>query len=125
MKRKIYAALAVAGFVLPMWQLASFVRDHGLDLRAFVAQTFANHAASTFAFDLLISCVVFWVFVYTSNLRHRWAYVAMTLFVGLSFALPMFLYARARTEHSGATLPLSGDDSRGAATPARSPRTVG
>ncbi|HVE71940.1 MAG TPA: DUF2834 domain-containing protein [Thermoanaerobaculia bacterium] len=123
--KKIYAALAVAGFVLPMWQFASFVRDHGLDLRAFVAQIFANHAASTFAFDLLVSCGVFWVVVYTSSVRHRWAYVAMTLLVGLSFALPMFLFARARTEHSGGTLPLTGDDSPIAAATARTARPVG
>jgi hypothetical protein len=27
-------------------------------------------------------------------MRHRWVYVALTLLVGLSFALPVFLFAR-------------------------------
>jgi len=125
MMRKVFAAFALAGFALPMLQLVSFVREHGLDARAFVANAFANAAASAFAFDLLVSCAVFWVFVFVTNVRHRWAYVAMTLGVGLSFALPMFLMALAKTEHFGATLPLTSDDRRRAATQARSSRPVG
>jgi Terpene cyclase DEP1 len=94
MMKRLYAALAVAGFVLPMSQFALFVRDHGFDLRAFLTLPFANSAASTLTVDLLVSCAVFFAFVYASPVRHRWAYVAMTLLVGLSFALPMFLLAR-------------------------------
>lgn len=94
--KNLYAALAVAGFLLPMSQFALFVRDHGLDVNAFLTLPFANFAASTFAFDLLASCVIFWVFVYRSRVAHRWQYVAMTLLVGLSFALPMFLLALER-----------------------------
>jgi hypothetical protein len=94
--KRLYAALAVAGFLLPMSQLALFVRDHGLDARAFLTLPFANPAASMFACDLLISSAVFWVFVYRSHVPHRWRYVAMTLLVGLSFALPMFLLVRER-----------------------------
>jgi hypothetical protein len=94
MMKKLYAALAVAGFVLPMSQFALFVRDRGFDLGAFLTLPFANFASSTFAFDLVVSCAVFFAFVYASPVRHRWIYVAMTLLVGLSFALPMFLLAR-------------------------------
>ncbi len=96
--KKLYAALAVAGFVLPMSQFVLFVRDHGFDMRAFLTLSFANAAASTFAFDLLVSCVIFFVFVYRSRVPHRWMYVAMTLLVGLSFSLPMFLLARCQEE---------------------------
>ena len=125
MMKKLYAALAVAGFVLPMSQFALFVRDHGLDLSAFMSQTFANHAASTFGADLLVSCAIFWVFVYTSRVRHRWMYVAMTLLVGLSFALPMFLLALEPNTSALRSL-LPGDDTRrAAATTARAPGTVG
>lgn len=106
MKKKLYAALAAAGFILPMSQFALFVRDHGFDPIAFLTLPFANAAASMFAFDLFVSCVVFWTWVYTQRVPHRWLYVAMTLLVGLSFALPLFLFAR-ETEPFGATLPLT------------------
>ena len=93
--KKVYAALAVPGFLLPVWQFALFVRDSGLDLGAFLSQPFVNAASSMFTLDLLISCAVFWAFVFTAKgIRHRWLYVALTLLVGLSFALPMFLIAR-------------------------------
>ena len=106
MMKKLYAALAVAGFLLPMSQFVEFVREHGFDAAAFLTLPFANAAASVFAFDLLVSCVVFFTFVFTSNVPRKWSYVAMTLLVGLSFALPMFLFAR-ETEPFGATLPLT------------------
>ena len=99
--KKLYAALAVAGFLLPMSQLLPFVRQSGLDFGAFLAQPFANPASSMFALDLLVSCAVFWTFVWAEGRRtgvsHRWIYVAFTLLVGLSFALPMFLLARERS----------------------------
>jgi uncharacterized protein DUF2834 len=94
--RKIYAALAVAGFVLPIWQFVRFTRDFGFDPVAFLTQPFANPAASMFACDLIVSAIVFWAFVFTQRVRHRWMYVVLTLLVGLSFALPLFLLARER-----------------------------
>jgi hypothetical protein len=122
--KKLYAALAVAGFVLPMSQFALFVRDRGLDVRAFLTLPFANAASSMFAFDLLVSCAVFWAFVYASRVPHRWLYVAMTLLVGLSFALPMFLLALDPNTSALRSL-LRSDDGSNPAAPARSPRTVG
>jgi len=93
--KKLYAALAVPGFLLPVWQFVLFVRDSGLDAGAFFRQPFVNAVSSMLTFDLLISCAAFWVFVFAAKgIRHRWLYVALTLLVGLSFALPLFLIAR-------------------------------
>jgi hypothetical protein len=123
--RKLYAALAVAGFVLPMSQFALFVREHGLDAQVFLTLPFANFAASTFAFDLLTSCAVFFVWVYTSRVPHRWLYVAMTLLVGLSFSLPMFLLELQRSNSFTLRSLLPGDDRSTATAPARASRAVG
>ena len=96
--KKVYAALAVPGFLLPMSQVLPFTRESGVDLGAFLAQPFANPVSSMFALDLIVSCAVFWAFVWVEGgrreMRHRWIYVALTLLVGLSFALPVFLFAR-------------------------------
>lgn len=95
--RKLYAALAIPGFLLPMSQLVPFVRAQGLDLGAFLTLPFANPASTMFAFDLLVSCAVFWAFLYAQpHVPRRWVYVVLTLGVGLSFALPLFLFARER-----------------------------
>jgi hypothetical protein len=50
--------------------------------------------------DFAISCLVFWPFLYSESkrlgLRYWWAFILANLVIGLSFALPAFLYARER-----------------------------
>lgn len=56
-------------------------------------------AAATLA-DFAIACIAFWPFVFTEsrrlNMRHAWFYILTNIFIGLSFALPAFLYMRER-----------------------------
>jgi hypothetical protein len=50
--------------------------------------------------DLTISVIVFWVYAFLEasrlQMKNPWIYVLATLLVGLSFALPLFLYFRER-----------------------------
>jgi hypothetical protein len=99
MKQKhLYLILAVIGFVAPYYFFISFLIAHGLDARAFVAGLFATQASSFFVVDLIISSVVFLCYLRKEAARHStpysWLYVVALLTVGLSFALPLFLYAR-------------------------------
>ena len=93
--KTVYAVLAIPGFLLPLSQLF-----RGIHPATFLTQLFANPVSSMFALDLIVSCIVFWAFVYAESrrvgVRHAWLYVAFTLLVGLSFALPMFMLARER-----------------------------
>jgi len=56
--------------------------------------------------DLLVSVIVFWFFMFTEarklQMKNAWVYLLATLLVGLSFALPLFLYFRERKLQSGA-----------------------
>ena len=56
-------------------------------------------AAATLA-DFTISCLVFWPFVFVESkklgIRYWWLFVVTNIFIGLSFALPAFLYLRER-----------------------------
>lgn len=89
--KAIYTTLAILGFILPLTQLPHLAPS------TFLASAFANPVATMFTLDLTISSIAFWAFVFAQpRVRHRWLYVAMTLCVGLSFALPMFLLARER-----------------------------
>jgi hypothetical protein len=40
-----------------------FLRDHGLDVRLFVEQLFANCISAFFGLDVILSAVALWVFV--------------------------------------------------------------
>jgi Terpene cyclase DEP1 len=61
-------------------------------------------AAATLA-DFSISCLVFWPFVFIESrrlaIRYWWFFVAANIVIGLSFALPAFLYVRERRVTSG------------------------
>ena len=96
----IYLILAIFGFILPYSQLVPFFIDHGLNLSLFWSQLFANQISSVFAFDLLVSSVVFWLLVFKEgkriNLKFLWLYVVLNLAIGLSFALPVFLWVRSK-----------------------------
>ena len=96
----IYLILAILGFALPYSQLIPFFADNGFNLSLFWSQLLANRISTDFAFDLLVSSAVFWIFVYKEgtrlNLKNIWVYVVLNLVIGLSFALPLFLWMRSR-----------------------------
>jgi Terpene cyclase DEP1 len=99
--RSLYLALCVAGTVLPYSQLLPFLREHGLDLRLFVAQLFSNHIGGFFGWDVIVSSLVLWAFVVIegrrAGMKHLWAPIAANLAVGVSLGLPLFLYMRERS----------------------------
>ncbi len=96
--KNVYLLLAVLGAVVPYLFFFGFFAESGVDLPLFVAALFANGAAGGFAADLLITSFVFWIYMFT----HRegpapWLFVLLNLTIGLSCALPAYLYAVTRT----------------------------
>ena len=96
--KSVYLLLCVVGTVAPCALFLPFVRDHGLDLRLFVEQLFATPVSGFFGMDVIVSSVVLWVFVFVEGRRlgmqHRWVPIVANLVVGVSLALPLFLYMR-------------------------------
>jgi len=96
--RYIYLALAVIGFVGPYYFFISFLVAHGFDGRLFLNQLFGSPISSFFAVDLLLASVVFVRYLGQESARHsigyQWVFLIALLTVGLSFALPLFLYVR-------------------------------
>ncbi|PYS92998.1 MAG: hypothetical protein DMF64_07005 [Acidobacteria bacterium] len=98
-QKRLYLILAVIGFIVPYYFFISFLVAHGLDGKIFLQQLFGTRIATFFAVDLLLSCVVFVCFLRQEASRYAiarwWLYVVALVTVGLSFALPLFLYVRA------------------------------
>ena len=96
--KSLYLGLCIAGTLLPYFQFVPFLREHGLDLRLFFEQLFANRVSGFFGMDVIVSSVVLWLLVYVDGRRygvkHLWAPVAANLAVGVSLGLPLFLYMR-------------------------------
>jgi hypothetical protein len=94
--RSIYLVLAVAGAVVPYVFFLTFAAVEGIDMVAFVGGLFANGAAGGFTADLLISSLVFWLWMFSRPDGPRpWLFILLNLTIGLSCALPAYLYASA------------------------------
>ena len=94
--KNIYLTLAVLGAVLPIMFFLGVFHNEAVGAAGFVPALFANSASGGFAADILIASAVFWVFMFTSEQGPKpWVFVALNLCIGLSCALPAYLYRRA------------------------------
>ncbi len=101
MNRKIlYLVLCVLGLILPYSQFVPWVIEHGLDVRLFVQQLFANRIGGFFGMDVLVSAVTLISFISSEGarlkIRRLWLPIVSVLLVGVSLGLPIFLYLRER-----------------------------
>jgi Terpene cyclase DEP1 len=95
----LYLLLAIAGSIIPYFW---FLQDPMalLSPTLFLQRAFANNIATALTSDLLISAIAFLCFAWVELKRLQssrlWilVYVGLTLGVGVSCALPFFLYHR-------------------------------
>lgn len=96
--RHFYLALCILGLLLPNSLFLPWAVEHGLSPRLFVRDLFANGVSGFFGLDVMLSAVVVCGFVITEGrrlgLRRRWLPIAAVALVGVSLALPLFLYQR-------------------------------
>ena len=100
--KNLYLVLTILGAIVPYLFFFQFIQTEGIDVAAFSAAMFVNGAAGGISADLLLSSFIFWVFMF-QQLRKKgspkpYAFIALNLLVGLSCALPAYLYVRERPE---------------------------
>ena len=97
--KNFYLVFAVLGTVIPWFFFAQFFASEGVNIPLFVASLFSNGAAGGFSADVLISIVVFFVWSYAdaknNQIKNWWWVIPAGCTVGLSLALPLYLYLRA------------------------------
>lgn len=105
--RHFYLTAAVIGTVVPWLFFGQFFSQQGFDIPLFLGSLFANAPASGFTADVLISIAIFWVWSWRDAAQHnvtRWWLVLPSSFcVGLSLALPLYLYLREGDRHGHKT----------------------
>ena len=99
-RKSIYLALALIGLFAPYCFFFKYLNANGFDLPLIFQQLFANNISAFFAVDLIISIIVFWIYMIaeanTLQMKNWWLYILASLTVCLSFAFPLFLYFRER-----------------------------
>jgi Terpene cyclase DEP1 len=103
--KTIYLLLGGLGIILPYWQFIPWVAANGLHLPLLVRELFANRISAFFGVDVLVSSLVLLVFMRAEGvrfgIRRRWLPVLALITVGVSLALPLFLYMREIRQESG------------------------
>ncbi len=98
--KRLYLFLAVAGAILPYAFFTQHFLSQGVGLYTFVAALFVNPAAGGFTADLLFTSVVFWIFMFQQKSRGNGPtptlFIVINLLIGLSCAVPAYLYVRER-----------------------------
>jgi hypothetical protein len=99
----LYLLFFIIGTAVPLYFIVGFIQENGgVDLSVFVNQLFASKASSTFASDLLICSFVFWVFLIfdkkTKNAPHFMVFILINLTIGLSSALPLYLFFKEKNK---------------------------
>ena len=101
----LYLIVAILGAILPLSQLLPFLAAYGLDMPLFFKQLFQNHVSAFFGMDVIVSSVALWLFVITEGkrrgMKNLWVYIVCNLIVGVSLALPLFLFFRERKPSVG------------------------
>ena len=95
--KMFFLIAAIIGAVVPWIYFFGQIQLTGFDVIAFMDAVSLAPAAKGFTADLLISSFVFWAFMIH---RHRFAhgpnpvaFIVVNLAIGLSCALPAYLYA--------------------------------
>lgn len=94
-----WLGLAILGLA-PVVIVGVFLAQEGFDFGEMGDQLGATLALAIAA-DLVVSSLVFWIWMWPrarqETRKSPWLFVAANALVGLSFALPLFFYFRARS----------------------------
>jgi hypothetical protein len=96
--KNLYWGLCIPGIILPYSSFVPWFLNHGFDIPLFVSELFSTPIGSFFGWDVIVSTLVLFVFVYAEKKRLKiklwWLSIAATLCVGVSLGLPLFLAMR-------------------------------
>ena len=99
-RKSVYLTLALIGLFVPYYFFLKFLATEGINVPLLLNQLFSNNIMTFFVVDLIISVIVFWIYMTAEanrlQMKNSGLYILASLFVGLSFALPLFLYFRER-----------------------------
>ena len=94
--KNLYLAWAIVGALVPILFFLGVFHTEAVGAAGFIPALFANSAAGGFAADILIASAVFWSYMFSAKEGPKpWLFIALNLCIGLSCALPAYLYRRA------------------------------
>ncbi len=104
--KRVYIGCMVIGVVLPYTILFRFYQQYGMDWGMLITLIQTNLSAQFLLADLFVSLCVFTVFMFHESKRLNmkrapWIAFCSIFMVGLSLAIPLFLYLREKHIEKG------------------------
>ena len=94
MDKRVYLGLAVVGLVLPYSQFIPFLLENGINIGLIIHEITAYRISAFAWLDVVVTAVVVIVAVLQDKVKHWWIPVVVSLLVGPSCGLPVYLYLR-------------------------------
>lgn len=98
MMKRLYLILAIIGAILPSIFFSQYFLASGLNLPGFISSLFVNPLVTGFTVDLVFTSFVFWIMMFHEMRQGKGPnpliFIVLNLLIGLSCALPAYLYAR-------------------------------
>ncbi len=95
----IYLVLAIVGAILPYLFFTQFFMQDTASFQTFVGALFVNPATSGFTVDLLFTSLVFWIYMIHAYKKRNGpfplVFILFNIMIGLSCAIPAYLFMKA------------------------------
>ena len=97
--KTFYLGAAIVGAIVPYASYFGYLA-YVPGSSAALSLAWGNPIAAATLADFTISCLAFWPFMFAESRRlaiqYWWLFIVANILIGLSFALPAFLYVRER-----------------------------
>lgn len=91
--KRFYALATVIGTVIPYFYFYQQLTNSEISLIPIINAIFATYASTGFVADLFIASFIFWIYIYKKvDTNLFFIIVGINLIIGLSAALPFYLY---------------------------------
>ena len=96
MEKKYYLGFTIAGFILPYSQFVSFLLENGLNTSLIIQQIVGYKISALAWLDVAVTVIVLIAIINEEKeqLTHMWLPIFVTLIIGPSYGLPLFMYLR-------------------------------
>lgn len=94
----IYIILCVLGTILPLTQFVPWLFSNGFAVRLLIEEASSSQIAAFAWLDVLVSAIVVFAFIFYEGrhlgMKYLWVPVIGLITIGVSLALPLFLFLR-------------------------------
>jgi len=96
--KHLYLTFCILGIILPYTAYMPYFMEYGFSITDFISKIFSHPVTAFIGYDLLIAALVCLILMFIEGrrikMKYYWVPMLCSVFIGLAFGLPLFLYLR-------------------------------